>query len=51
MAKNDFTENTRVQVPAPIHFCLQGYTYLSAFKDEYYETMCRNSFLRKYLFV
>lgn len=37
MAKNDFTENTRVQVPAALHLCRLGYTYLSAIKDEDYD--------------
>ena len=34
---NDFTENTRVQVPAALHLCRLGYTYLSAIKDEDYD--------------
>ncbi len=37
MAKNNFTENTRVQVPAALHLCRLGYTYLSAIKDEDYD--------------
>ena len=37
MANKDFTENTRVQVPAALHLCRLGYTYLSAIKDEDYD--------------
>ena len=33
MANKEFTENTRVQVPAALHLCRLGYTYLSAIKD------------------
>ena len=32
--KGQFNENTRVQVPAAIHLCKLGYTYLSAISDE-----------------
>ena len=34
MANKEFTENTRVQVPAALHLCRLGYTYLSAIKDD-----------------
>ena len=37
MANKEFTENTRVQVPAALHLCRLGYTYLSAIKDEDYD--------------
>lgn len=37
MANKDFTENTRVQVPAALHLCRLGYTYLSAIKDSDYD--------------
>lgn len=33
---NNFTENTRVQVPAAMHLVRLGYTYLSYIKDEAY---------------
>ena len=32
--KGQFNENTRVQVPAAIHLCRLGYTYLSAISDD-----------------
>ena len=32
-----FNENTRVQVPAAIHFCRLGYTYLDRIDDDDYE--------------
>ena len=32
--KGEFNENTRVQVPAAIHLCKLGYTYLSAISDD-----------------
>lgn len=32
--KGQFNENTRVQVPAAIHLCKLGYTYLSAISDD-----------------
>lgn len=35
--KGEFNENTRVQVPAALHLCRLGYTYLSAIKDEDYD--------------
>lgn len=37
MANKEFTENTRVQVPAALHLCRLGYTYLSAIKDGDYD--------------
>lgn len=37
MAKREFSENTRVQVPAALHLCRLGYTYLSAIKEEDYD--------------
>ena len=30
---NSFTENTRVQVPAALHLCRLGYTYLDDIAD------------------
>lgn len=33
---NNFSENTRVQVPAAMHLVRLGYTYLSYIKDEAY---------------
>jgi len=38
MANGNFTENTRVQVPAALHLCRLGYTYLSAIKEEDYDS-------------
>ena len=32
-----FNENTRVQVPAAIHLCRLGYTYLDVINEEDYE--------------
>ena len=37
MANRDFTENTRVQVPAALHLCRLGYTYLSAINEDEYD--------------
>ena len=37
MANRQFTENTRVQVPAALHLCRLGYTYLSAIKEDDYD--------------
>lgn len=37
MANKEFTENTRVQVPAAMHLCRLGYTYLSAIGSEDYD--------------
>lgn len=34
----DFTENTRVQVPAALHLCKLGYTYLDNIKDYDHQT-------------
>lgn len=36
--KSQFNENTRVQVPAAIHLCKLGYTYLSAISDDELDT-------------
>ena len=45
MANKEFTENTRVQVPAALHLCRLGYTYLSAIKEEEYND--RTNILKK----
>lgn len=33
MKGNNFNENTRVQVPAALHLCRLGYTYLDAIPE------------------
>lgn len=46
--KSEFNENTRVQVPAAIHLCKLGYTYLSAIDDDDLEP--KTNVLTKVLF-
>ena len=45
MANKEFTENTRVQVPAALHLCRLGYKYLSAINEEDYDD--RTNILKK----
>lgn len=45
--RNPFNENTRVQVPAALHLCKLGYTYISAVGD--YEPDPTTNILRKIL--
>ncbi|MDE6785738.1 MAG: hypothetical protein K2J46_01685 [Muribaculaceae bacterium] len=33
MKGNNFNENTRVQVPAALHLCRLGYTYLEVMRE------------------
>jgi hypothetical protein len=35
---NTFNENTRVQVPAALHLCRLGYTYITDVSDYHYDT-------------
>ena len=45
MGNTKFNENTRVQVPAALHLCKLGYTYLDNICA--YETAARNLLILK----